>query len=234
MIRVGDRNLEHKRRLYKDIVYLCGPFIQEREGTITFVHFSAKELVCDELPKDHALMCTTYRYLIRKDDGFICTAIAHKVVASTCLTYLCFQCFDEHMDVESFIRLGEYVLQEYACNNWLYHVENTVADAGEMLQEFVELLQQFLKLRSSLVCSRNDNNHIHPSGKLRALESKWPKVYASLRDIFLFTGRNIHSLDNSGDYPRDYPLWRLSDMHRSEGYEPTYTGCSQPSNPGTF
>ena len=51
MIRVGDRNLEHKRRLCKDIVYLCGPFIEEREGTITFVHFSAKELVCDEPPK---------------------------------------------------------------------------------------------------------------------------------------------------------------------------------------
>ena len=47
MILKGDRKLEHKRTLYKDMVYLCGPFIEEREGTITFVHFSAKELVCD-------------------------------------------------------------------------------------------------------------------------------------------------------------------------------------------
>jgi hypothetical protein len=43
IIRKGDRNLEHKRTLYKDVVYLCGPFIEEREGTIRFVHFSAKE-----------------------------------------------------------------------------------------------------------------------------------------------------------------------------------------------
>ncbi|KAF8535202.1 hypothetical protein BDD12DRAFT_753299 [Trichophaea hybrida] len=43
MIREGDRNLEQKRRLYKDMVHLCGPFIEEQAGAIVFVHFSAKE-----------------------------------------------------------------------------------------------------------------------------------------------------------------------------------------------
>jgi hypothetical protein len=45
MIRDGDNCLEKKRRLHKDIIQLCGPFIEKQGDTITFVHFSAKEFV---------------------------------------------------------------------------------------------------------------------------------------------------------------------------------------------
>ncbi|KAF8538870.1 hypothetical protein BDD12DRAFT_926090 [Trichophaea hybrida] len=45
MIRDGDNCLEKKRKLHKDMIQLCGPFIENQGETITFVHFSAKESV---------------------------------------------------------------------------------------------------------------------------------------------------------------------------------------------
>jgi len=154
-------------------------------------------------PRYLALMCTlNSRYLVRKDGAFICATDAHKVVASTCLTYLCFRCFDEleHTDIESFIQLGEYVLQGYACKYWLYHVENTVVDTADGLQDFVELLQNFLKLRSNPTYSNDGYRGIQPLIKLRALQSKWPEVCASLKKIAAFAYRTRDNLEEFGNY----------------------------------
>jgi hypothetical protein len=43
MIRLGDTSLVHERTIHKDMVQLCGPFVENRDGIITFVHLSAKE-----------------------------------------------------------------------------------------------------------------------------------------------------------------------------------------------
>ena len=43
MIQLGDNDLQPDRKLFKDVVELCGPIVEKRKEYITFVHFSAKE-----------------------------------------------------------------------------------------------------------------------------------------------------------------------------------------------
>jgi hypothetical protein len=83
-----------------------------------------------------------------------------------------------------------------------------VTDAVDTLQDFMALLKRFLNLRSRPDCTNDKNDRIHPSIKLRVLESKWPESYASLRNIVLFTRRGADNLNDSGDYPLMF-CWRV-------------------------
>jgi hypothetical protein len=65
----------------------------------------------------------------------------------------------------------------------------------------VAFLERFLRLRWNGAYSGDYNHGIQHSTKLKALESRWPKVYASLRNIVVFTHKRQGSL-NSGDSSR--------------------------------
>jgi hypothetical protein len=45
LIDSNDRELQHSRKLVKDIIELCGSVLERRQEYITFVHFSARESV---------------------------------------------------------------------------------------------------------------------------------------------------------------------------------------------
>ena len=43
MIQVGARTIDSEREPFQDLVHLCGPIVEVRNGNISFVHFTAKE-----------------------------------------------------------------------------------------------------------------------------------------------------------------------------------------------
>lgn len=43
MIQMHDKKFDPERRLFQDLVQLCGPILEIRGEYVNFVHFTAKE-----------------------------------------------------------------------------------------------------------------------------------------------------------------------------------------------
>jgi hypothetical protein len=138
------------------------------------------------------------RYLVNEENAYIRSVEAHKTVASTCLSYLCFNCFNEDSEIDFFIWRGEYVLQEYACSNWLDHLQNGIEGSVDADKDLAALLGHFIRLRWSAKFADADTGRYHPSVKLRTLEASWPDIYEALRKILVFRHRKADPLNYSG------------------------------------
>ena len=154
LIQPGDKDLQHTRALYKDMLELCGPIVEKRKEYITFIHFSAKEYrhtkafraVIDS-------MLNPRRYLTENSpNGWygIRKAESHAEVAVACLSYLSFRCFDGDItddEVDGFVTRGKYALHKYSQSNFLHHIRGawrTAEGAGETLKASTK---EFLKAR---------------------------------------------------------------------------------------
>ena len=120
------------------------------------------------------------RYLTRNlaDGSYsIPKAESHAEVATTCLSYLRFRCFDSDItndDVDGFIGGGEYVLHQYSQSNFLHHVRGAWRNAGEAnkIPNVRTSTKKFLKARwnpsfrpadSELSSSSSEPGHIQPT-----------------------------------------------------------------------
>ena len=154
LIQYVDKCLQHSRALYKDVLELCGPIVEERGGYITFIHFSAREY--SHLNIYRVFMYNTdptfSRYLTKNSaDGSygIRKAQSHAEVAMACLSYLNFRYFDSDITdnkVDGFIIKGEYVLHQYSQSNFLHHIRGAWSDANK-IPNIRASTEEFLRAR---------------------------------------------------------------------------------------
>jgi hypothetical protein len=96
------------------------------------------------------------RYLFGKQSNeFLSSVEAHLDIASICLSYLSFECFDNVFlevpeDVERRILSGDYVLLTYAATEWLEHVRNCAHHLQpEVLQSLRDIISTFFDLQEN-------------------------------------------------------------------------------------
>ncbi|KAI1770697.1 hypothetical protein F4818DRAFT_431640 [Hypoxylon cercidicola] len=117
-------DLTKVRKEFRDIRKECGPIIEFNEGTIRFVHFSAKEYLLHE-----------------QSNNFLNLTEAHLHSALICTTYLSFSSLnmlfssppDEILDVRKQILDGDYVMFEYASMEFLEHLVSSFGTQGSNL-----------------------------------------------------------------------------------------------------
>ena len=151
LIQPGDNELQHKRALYKDVLELCGPIVENRKEYITFIHFSAKEYSHTQTFVNAELIFTRYLTENSSDGSFgIRKAECHAEVAVTCLSYLNFRYFDGDItddEVDRFITNGGYVLHQYSQSNFLHHIRGAWREVGGATEILRISTGEFLKAR---------------------------------------------------------------------------------------
>lgn len=74
-------------------------------------------------------------------------------IASVCLSYLSFECFNDVLsteDIGSNILSGDYVLFTYAADEWLAHIRQCARHLGpEPLQSLRDILSAFVEVRKN-------------------------------------------------------------------------------------
>lgn len=98
---------------------------------------------------------------MKKESGpYITEAKAHAIVASICLSYMCFRCFDQNIaddDVDAYIKSGDYVLNAYTQSYWLRHVYDALKEIDGTDENTVDQLNQFFRAR----WDPSPRNHCH-------------------------------------------------------------------------
>ncbi|EUC40122.1 hypothetical protein COCMIDRAFT_30891 [Bipolaris oryzae ATCC 44560] len=126
MIARGKDPSRGSRRLFMDIFQRCGPIIEEINGYIRFVHFSARE------------------FLLHVQSGpYLTEAKAHADISSTCIDLLLSHCFNEELPDESvreYIKAGSLLLENYVCRRWFDHIMKCVESAPEITHRNIESL----------------------------------------------------------------------------------------------
>ncbi|KAI1389344.1 uncharacterized protein F4822DRAFT_427697 [Hypoxylon trugodes] len=116
---------------------LCGPLIDTHHGDkLQLVHFTVKE------------------YIMNRNRPFINEEGAILDIAKTYINYLCCDNFDPFADddeVQEYLRVGVYRLFRLAESQWAESMKQLArCSRREIPQELLELLQQFLVIRSNV------------------------------------------------------------------------------------
>ncbi|KIX07366.1 uncharacterized protein Z518_02019 [Rhinocladiella mackenziei CBS 650.93] len=166
-IREGDRMVLRDRRVFLNVLHLCGPIVEIREDTIRFVHFTAKQYLADQQNK-----------------SFINLQNAWLDICRTCITYLGFECFEYDADeeIEQAILSGEFVFFHYATTQWitqlrlyLEHITNkTERDAVcEEVQHLVYRRESFSHTATSSVLQKRIQD-------FHSIQDDWPDLSTTL------------------------------------------------------
>ncbi|KAH0425605.1 nacht domain protein [Colletotrichum camelliae] len=151
MIEPGAKDFTKGLRYARSIRLLCGPIIEEVNGIVHFVHFSAKGY-----------------FLGDQSQGFLRLSEAHLNAALVCSTYLSFTSLDPAFDttkeksdldecLSSEILSGSFVLFEYAATEWVEHVKAcnvgiSSLDAQKLCEELSRVgFESFPEVRDWLV-----------------------------------------------------------------------------------
>lgn len=111
-------------------------------------------------------------------------------IASTCLKYLCSDCFEPALsdqDIIGGIMRGAYVLQEYTISHWLEHVIRGLSDCKKnlSLEQVSGDIEAMIELRGNNDFERTNTGYVaHPS--LNMFEAKTPEVFKALIPIHSF------------------------------------------------
>ena len=146
------------------------------------------------------------RYFFGKQSKqFLSSTAAHLEIASICLSYLSFECFDkdfleESGDFESQILSGDYVLLTYASAEWLEHVRNCAQHLQpESLRSLRNTISTFFDSRgNSLFETEKESRHAVKTD-FRTFK-EWYNVYDSLikMDTFMWK-RKVGLLEQNGN-----------------------------------
>ena len=125
-----------------------------------------------------------------ESDQYIKQSKGNITIASTCLKYLCSDCFEPELsdqEITGAILRGAYVLQEYAVSHWLEHVIRGLSNSIEppSLEQISCDIEAMVELR------KNHDFEILPTGyvahpSLRIFEAKTPEVFKALTAIHSF------------------------------------------------
>ncbi|EXJ70482.1 uncharacterized protein A1O5_06551 [Cladophialophora psammophila CBS 110553] len=99
-ISLDEQKVNKKRRSSKSAHEYCGPLVTECDNRVILVHGTAKRYIAESKHID--LLAVECR------------------LASLCLEYLAFPCFDGD-DLEAYILDGSYAFADYAVAKWMYH-----------------------------------------------------------------------------------------------------------------
>ncbi|RHZ66042.1 hypothetical protein CDV55_107640 [Aspergillus turcosus] len=126
MIACGKDSSHGCRGLFMDIFQRCGPIIEEVNGYVQFVYFSARE------------------FLLHAQSGlYLKEAKAHANIGSICIHFLSSHCFDEELPddiIREHIADGSFLLENYVCRRWFDHIMKCVESALEMICRDIECL----------------------------------------------------------------------------------------------
>ena len=143
----------------------------------------------------------------KQSNGFLNNIDGNLTIASICLSYLSFECFNEILsneDIGSNILSGDYVLLTYAANEWLKHVRQCGRHLGpEPLRSLSEIISTFWKVRENYFYQGGKKNHHAAKDDFQPFQ-EWPNVYELLTrtDGFMrMPGSDL--LDQSGKYLLD-------------------------------
>ena len=188
LIQPGDKELQHTRALYKDVLELCGPIVEKRKEYITFIHFSAKEYSHAQTFTEplYKMLTILSRYLTKNSPGDIRKAESHAEVAVTCLSYLRFRYFDGDTtddEVDGFIATGGYVLHQYSQSNFVHHVRGAWRDLGGASEILRASTGEFLEARWNPIFSHVDSEQPPRSSTLEYIQSMDLEDYKKLNAI---------------------------------------------------
>ena len=111
-------------------------------------------------------------------------------IASTCLKYLCSDCFDPTLSDEAIIRgimRGAYVLQEYVISHWLEHIMKSSLDGmtGHSLEQISCDIEKLVELRKNSGYTGSALRRVVVAS-LRSFRNKTPDLYEALVPIHVF------------------------------------------------
>lgn len=187
------KTFAYKQKLIRDIVHLCGPIIENQGDVFQFVHFTAKE------------------YLFgRQSNFFLKEWEAHRSIASVCMCYLTFDCFDTSFPEEAIlasILSGDYVLQAYAESTWLEHIKicARARDKPPTFKGLCEEISAFVEARSNLDFEEPSDKETSPSF-FQAFKD-WPEMHQRLSagNYFIAKRRKLSASDGD-DWKNQDPL----------------------------
>lgn len=140
------------------------------------------------------------RYLSSEYSGpFIHPPVAHRNIASVCIGYLSFICFNSNLpslDIIASIKAGEYCLYEYAEQNWLSHVMTATKEDDQFLDSLIHQLIPFFKLRRN-ARTPHTSLHIPPTDRFHRFLKHSPEVHSYLNE-------------SSAYYCREFDLTNIS------------------------
>jgi len=104
------------------------------------------------------------RYVFGKQSNeFLNNADGNLGIASVCLSYLSFECFNDALsteDIGSNILSGDYVLFTYAADEWLEHIRQCARHLGpEPLQSLRNILSTFAEVRENYFFQADGKGH---------------------------------------------------------------------------
>ncbi|RFU24008.1 hypothetical protein B7463_g12335, partial [Scytalidium lignicola] len=181
--------LTPKTKIRKEILDLCRPLIEEgSNGTVDFVHFSAKEYVLEE------------EYQEKRP--FIWRENAHLDISFSCVTYLnsSFSLLPENSTEAqraAIIVRGFHGLQTYAHIFWYRHVLAYCGLLGQHQRQFsselLAQLQLLLRFRKDgrahiLTPKTRIERHASENPTLEAL-NPWPDVKRLISDVLVFRAK---------------------------------------------
>lgn len=99
----------------------------------------------------------------KQSNEFLNNADGNLGIASVCLSYLSFECFNDALsteDIGSNILSGDYVLFTYAADEWLEHIRQCARNLGpEPLQSLRNILSTFAEVRENYFFQADGEGH---------------------------------------------------------------------------
>ena len=182
------------------------------------------------------------RFLFSSESNqYIDKSEGNLAIASTCLKYLCSDCFEPTLsdqDITGGIMRGAYVLQEYAVSHWLEHVIRGLSNRNKRLslKRISCDIEAIVELRENHGFERLHTGYVaHPS--LRIFEAKTPHVFESLVIIHSFLQKrwSEYSLADGkalGPLPVMHALtreWHRGPVGRSRPFDNIRNAAASPS-----
>lgn len=180
------------RSMFLNLIQRCGPIIEEIHGKIQFVHHPAQE----------------YLFTV-ESSGYLSRSKSHSHIASICVKYLSSSCFNTDLSDEEILRNllnGVYVLENFACTSWLFHVEQAGKEAeNDLLPHVSDLLTQRSNPSYTKVNSTADTD------QLDSFKDASAEVHEKLKEIKAFLRRRWQDLSfNDGKNWQDADPLSLS------------------------
>jgi hypothetical protein len=125
-------------------------------------------------------------------------------IASVCLSYLSFECFNDILsteDIGSNILSGDYVLFTYAVDEWLEHIRQCARHLGpEPLQSLCNIVSTFAEVRENYIFQAGVKGHHAANNEFEPFQA-WPNLYELLIHMDSFMRKQRSGLlEQNGRY----------------------------------
>jgi hypothetical protein len=150
----------------------------------------------------------------KQSNEFLNHVDANLGIASVCLSYLSFECFNDALSTEDIgnnILSGDYVLFTYAADEWLEHIRQCARHLEpEPLQSLRNVLSTFAEVRENYFFQADGNGHHAAKNEFQPFQA-WPNLHDLLIDMDSFMRKQRSGLlEQNGKYP----LGVLGSSHR--------------------